>query len=197
MKEEIQFTINGTPRKMMVDGDRALLWVLRTDLGLTGTKYGCGEGLCGACTVLIEGEAVRSCNTPVRKAHGKQVVTIEGLAAGGKLHPLQEAFITHDALQCCITMGMGYAFTEEIRFQGGDILDLNFDTYEIPRFSWLPKIETVILENPDSPPQGGGEPAIVTMGAVLANAVFDASGARMFQLPMTPGRIKKALMVGR
>ncbi len=96
-------------------------------------------------------------------------------------------------MEGCITMGMGYALTEEIHFQGGDILDLNFDTYEIPRFSWLPKIETVILENQDSPPQGGGEPAIITMGAVLANAVFDASGARVFQLPMTPERIKKAL----
>jgi CO/xanthine dehydrogenase Mo-binding subunit len=93
----------------------------------------------------------------------------------------------------CITMGMGYALTEEIHFQAGKILDLNFDTYEIPRFSWLPRIETVILENPDFPPQGGGEPAIITMGAVLANAVFDACGARVFQLPMTQQRVKKAL----
>jgi len=98
-------------------------------------------------------------------------------------------------IEGCITMGMGYALTEEIHFQGGDILDLNFDTYEIPRFSWLPRIETVIIENPDSPPQGGGEPAIITMGAVLANAVFDACGARLFQLPMTPERVKKALAV--
>jgi len=96
-------------------------------------------------------------------------------------------------MEGCITMGMGYALSEEIHFQGGNILDLNFDTYEIPRFSWLPKIETVILENPDSPPQGGGEPAIITMGAVLANAVFDACGARVFQLPMIPERIKKAI----
>lgn len=93
----------------------------------------------------------------------------------------------------CITMGMGYALTEEIHFHGGKILDLNFDTYEIPRFSWLPKIDVVILENPGSPPQGGGEPAIITMGAVLANAVFDACGARVFQLPMTPERVKNAL----
>jgi CO/xanthine dehydrogenase Mo-binding subunit len=96
-------------------------------------------------------------------------------------------------MEGCITMGMGYALTEEIHFQGGNILDLNFDTYEIPRFSWLPKIETFILENPDAPPQGGGEPAIITMGAVLANAVFDACGARVFQLPMIPERVKKAI----
>lgn len=98
-------------------------------------------------------------------------------------------------MEGCITMGMGYALTEEIHFRGGDILDLNFDTYETPRFSWLPQIETVILENPDSPPQGGGEPAIITMGAVLANAVFDACGARVFQLPMTPERVKQAMTV--
>jgi aerobic-type carbon monoxide dehydrogenase small subunit (CoxS/CutS family) len=100
MMEEIQFTINGTPQKITVEGSRALLWVLRTDLGLTGTKYGCGEGLCGACTVLVDDEAVRSCQTAVREIRGKRVVTIEGLAAGGKLHPVQEAFMEHDALQC-------------------------------------------------------------------------------------------------
>lgn len=97
-------------------------------------------------------------------------------------------------MEGCITMGMGYALTEEIHFQGGDIFDLNFDTYEIPRFSWLPKIETVIIEDPKAPPQGGGEPAIITMGGVLANAIFDACGARVLQLPMTPERVKKALM---
>ena len=100
MEEEIQFTINGTPRKITVNGDRALLWVLRNELCLTGTKYGCGEGICGACTVLINDEAVRSCNMSIRGIRGKQVVTIEGLACGEKLHPVQKAFMEHDALQC-------------------------------------------------------------------------------------------------
>ncbi len=100
MTEELQFTINGTPRKISVDGNRSLLWVLRIDLGLTGTKYGCGEGVCGACTVLIDDEAVRSCHTPVRDIRGKRVLTIEGLAPGGELHPVQEAFMAHDAFQC-------------------------------------------------------------------------------------------------
>jgi len=100
MMEEIQFTVNGILRKIAVDGDRALLWVLRTDLDLTGTKYGCGEGLCGACTVLVDDEAVRSCQTAVREIHGKRAVTIEGLADGGKLHPVQKAFMENDALQC-------------------------------------------------------------------------------------------------
>ncbi len=90
-------------------------------------------------------------------------------------------------------MGLGYALAEEIRFKGGEILDRNFDTYEIPRFSWLPKIETVLIDNSGTPPAGGGEPAIICMGGVIANALFDATGARVFELPMTPERIKKAL----
>jgi nicotinate dehydrogenase subunit B len=95
-----------------------------------------------------------------------------------------------------ITMGLGYALAEEVRFKGGEILDSNFDTYNIPRFSWLPEIETVILDAKDSPAQGGGEPAIICMGAVIANAVFDATGARLLQLPMTPERILGALSRG-
>lgn len=96
-------------------------------------------------------------------------------------------------MEGCITMGLGYALTEEIHFKGGEISDLNFDSYEIPRFSWVPKIETVLIDAPDSPPQGGGEPAIICMGAVIANAIFDATGVRLFQLPMTRERIKEAM----
>jgi CO/xanthine dehydrogenase Mo-binding subunit len=96
-------------------------------------------------------------------------------------------------MEGAITMGLGYALSEEIRFKGGEILHSNFDTYTIPHFSWLPEIETVILDAKDSPPQGGGEPPIIGMGAVIANAVFDATGARLLQLPMTPERVKDAL----
>lgn len=96
-------------------------------------------------------------------------------------------------MEGCITMGLGYALSEEIHFQNGKILDTNFDTYELPRFSWLPAIETVLVENNELPPQGGGEPAIILMGALVANAVHDATGARLFQLPMTPERVKAAL----
>jgi aerobic-type carbon monoxide dehydrogenase small subunit (CoxS/CutS family) len=97
---EIAFTLNGKPVRVATGGDRMLLWVLRADLGLTGAKFGCGQGICGACAVLVDGKAVRSCTTPVDKVAGKAVVTIEGLAKDGKLHPLQEAFAKHDALQC-------------------------------------------------------------------------------------------------
>ncbi len=96
-------------------------------------------------------------------------------------------------VESCVTMGLGYALTEEIHFTGGRILDTNYDTYTIPHFSWVPKFETVLVTADDIPPQGGGEPAIVVMGAVIANAVFDATGARLLQLPMTPERIKAAL----
>ncbi len=100
MKETISFQLNGKPVTLEVEPSRMLLWVLRTDLGLTGTKYGCGEGYCGACTVVIDGEAVRSCQTPVGEASGKTVLTIEGLETDGKLHPLQEAFVSHNVMQC-------------------------------------------------------------------------------------------------
>jgi aerobic-type carbon monoxide dehydrogenase small subunit (CoxS/CutS family) len=92
--------VNGSRQPVAADAGRNLLGVLRDDLGLSGSKYGCGEGKCGACTVLINGEPVRSCITRVRAADGKQVVTIEGVAKGNKLHPLQEAFLEMDAFQC-------------------------------------------------------------------------------------------------
>jgi aerobic-type carbon monoxide dehydrogenase small subunit (CoxS/CutS family) len=100
MKETVSFRLNGRPVKLEVDGDRALLWVLRTDLGLTGTKFGCGESHCGACTVVVGREAVRSCQLPVSAVRGKEVTTIEGLERNGKLHPLQEAFADAGGLQC-------------------------------------------------------------------------------------------------
>jgi aerobic-type carbon monoxide dehydrogenase small subunit (CoxS/CutS family) len=100
MIETIAFKLNGQSVKLRVDGDRLLLWVLRTDLGITGTKYGCGKRLCGACTVLVNRKAVEACSTPVRSVDGAEVITIEGLAEDGPLHPLQQAFIEHNALQC-------------------------------------------------------------------------------------------------
>ena len=100
MNENISFTLNDEAVTVNTDGERPLLWVLRTDLGLTGTKYGCGKALCGACTVIMDGMAIRSCVIPVSSVKGKEILTIEGLAKNGKLHPLQEAFAKHDALQC-------------------------------------------------------------------------------------------------
>jgi len=96
-------------------------------------------------------------------------------------------------LEGCVTMGLGYALTEEVHFKGGQVLDTNYDTYELPRFSWVPKIESVLIKNNETAPQGGGEPSIILMGALVANAICDATGARLFQLPMTPERVKTAL----
>jgi len=95
-----ELDINGTRRRVNASSDRSLLSVLRDDLDLTGAKYGCGEGQCGACTVLLDGEAVRSCITPVSAAAAKRITTIEGLEREGRLHPLQEAFLVTGAMQC-------------------------------------------------------------------------------------------------
>ena len=96
----MDLNINGQKRQVDVDPGKELLFVLRDDLGLTGSKYGCGEGQCGACTVLLDGAPARSCITPVAAAAGKRITTIEGLESGGRLHPVQEAFIESGAMQC-------------------------------------------------------------------------------------------------
>jgi aerobic-type carbon monoxide dehydrogenase small subunit (CoxS/CutS family) len=126
--------VNGAKQAVNADPDRSLLQVLREDLDLTGSKYGCGEGRCGACTVLIDGRPTRSCTTRVAAAAGKQVRTIDGLAPNGHLHPLQEAFLHHGAMQCgYCTPGMimsGVALIESnsnptdddiVRFMNGNI----------------------------------------------------------------------------
>jgi len=100
MEEKIRFNLNGKKTEITTELNQTLLWVLRNQLGLTGTKFGCGTGFCGACTVLINREPARSCMLPVSDVAGKEVITIEGLSRNGKLHPVQKAFVDHDALQC-------------------------------------------------------------------------------------------------
>ena len=100
MEEKITFELNGKTVEMKLDKTQSLLWALRTHFNLTGTKYGCGMGYCGACTVLMDGEPVRSCGIYMEDVAGKKITTIEGLAVNGKLHPVQQAFADHDALQC-------------------------------------------------------------------------------------------------
>lgn len=100
MAKTVRFTLNGKEVAVETSPERMLLWVLRTDLGHTGAKYGCGEGYCGFCTVLVDGKPVLACQFPLAKAEGRSVLTIEGLAKGGRLHPLQQAFIDHGAMQC-------------------------------------------------------------------------------------------------
>ena len=100
METTIQFVLNGKPVRLSADPNQKLLWILRTEFGLTGTKYGCAAGYCGSCTVLLNKEAVRSCQITLQDVEKKEIVTIEGLAKNGNLHPLQKAFIKNDALQC-------------------------------------------------------------------------------------------------
>lgn len=100
MHEDIVLSVNGAERRLAVDPERPLLDVLREELGLTGTKFGCGEGQCGACTVLVDDRAVRSCRVPVGAVGDASVRTIEDLAADGRLHPVQQAFVDHAAMQC-------------------------------------------------------------------------------------------------
>ena len=116
MAAKTQLLINGAPREVAADPERSLLSVLRDDLSLTGCKYGCGEGECGACTVLIDGQATRSCITPLADCAGKKITTIEGLEQNGKLHPLQQAFLDLNAMQC------GYCTTGMI-MSGAALLD--------------------------------------------------------------------------
>jgi nicotinate dehydrogenase subunit B len=159
--------------------------------GWKSSKGPSGRGLGVACGIDSGSYVATIAEVAVDRAEGsikvKRVVCAQEM--GLVINPAGATI----QMEGCIMMGMGYALTEEIRFKNGALQDTNFDTYAIPRFSWMPKIETVIVPADDLPPQGGGEPAIIVMGAVLANAVHDATGARLLQLPMTPARIKAAL----
>jgi len=173
---------------------RGVLKAAADQFGWTPAKSPSGRGFGVSCGIDAGTWVAHIAEVEVDKKTGqvqvKRVVCAQDMGlsvnpAGAKIQ-----------IEGCITMGLGYALTEEIHFKGGQILDTNFDTYELPRFSWLPKIETVLIDAKEAAPQGGGEPAIICMGAVIANAIYDAIGVRLFQLPMTPERIKAALNKG-
>ncbi|UCG57127.1 MAG: xanthine dehydrogenase family protein molybdopterin-binding subunit [Phycisphaerales bacterium] len=164
------------------------------EFGWTRSKAPSGRGLgvacgtdSGTCVALIAEVAVD-------KASGH--VQVKRVVCGQEMGLVINPEGARIQMEGCITMGLGYALSEDIHFEGGKIVDVNFDTYELPRFSWVPKIETVLVEAQGTSPQGGGEPAIICMGAVIANAIFDATGARLLQLPMNPKRTKQALTSG-
>jgi CO/xanthine dehydrogenase Mo-binding subunit len=167
---------------------------LETAAGKFGWKAGkapSGRGVGVACGIYANACNATMAEVAVDKRTGAVRVNrlVLALDCGVVLNPdglRQQA-------EGCLTMGLGYALTEEVRFRGGEVLIHNFDTYAIPRFSWLPKIDVVLIDNPETQALGGGEPPIICMGAVIANAIHDAIGKRLLQLPMTPDRIKTAL----
>lgn len=174
--------------------DERMIGVLKAvadKFGWTPIKGPSGKGYGIACGIDAGTYVAHMAEVKVDKDHGLvQVLRVACAQDMGLCINPEGAAIQ---IEGCIMMGLGYALTEEIRFTGGRIHTLNFDFYELPRFSWEPEIQTVILDKPDQPSQGGGEPAIICMGGVIANAIFDATGARLYQLPMTSERIREAL----
>ncbi|HUV65975.1 MAG TPA: molybdopterin cofactor-binding domain-containing protein [Sedimentisphaerales bacterium] len=170
---------------------KAVLKAAADKFGYTPAKTPSGRGIGVACGMDVGVPVALIAEVQVDKQTGsvqvKRVVCAQdlGLVINPEGATLQ--------VEGCITMGLGYALTEDIHFKGGEVLDLSFGTYELPRFSWVPKIETVLIEASDQPSKGGGEPAIVAMGGLIANAIHDATGARVKQMPMTPERIKQAM----
>jgi len=159
--------------------------------GETFSKAPSGNGFGMACTDYLGTYVATMAHVFVNEDNGE--VQVKRLVCAQDTGEVINPEGVRMQIESCLTMGLGYCFTEEIHFQGGLVKDENFDTYEIPRFSWMPKIETVLMDNPEMPPQGCGEPAITSMGGVIANAVHDAVGVRMDILPMTPTRILNAL----
>jgi CO/xanthine dehydrogenase Mo-binding subunit len=150
-----------------------------------------GRGRGVACGVDSESYVALMADVAVDREKG--TVKVERVVAAQEMGVVVDPTGAAMQMEGCITQGLGYTLSEELRFAGGEILDRNFDTYALPRFSWVPKIETVLVRNDEIPPKGGGEPAIVPMGGVIANAVFDATGVRFYRLPMTAERVRAAL----
>ena len=171
---------------------RRVLLVATREFGWKPAPAPSGRGVGLACAIYSGTYVATVAEVAVNKSTGnvdvKRVVCAQD--QGVTVNPDG----SRQQMEGSITMGLGYALAEEVRFQDGAVLDRNFDTYQIPRFSWLPRIKTILIENPETPASGCGEPPITTIGAVVANAIFDATGARLRQLPMTPARLKAALL---
>ncbi len=163
--------------------------------GWTPAKAPSGRGHGLACLDYLGTYVAAMSEVKVDRTSGK--IRAERVVMAQDLGPVINPEGTRMQMEGAITMGLGYALAEKIRFKGGTITDLNFGTYEIPRFSWTPKIETVLIDNPTLDPQGCGEPAVTCMGALMANALFDAVGVRVFDLPLTPDRVKAGIESAR
>jgi len=185
--DPFEFRMKNLKDQKMID----CLKAVAEKFGYTPSKFPSGRGIGIACGTDAGTWLATMAEIKVDRSTGK--ITVLRLACaqdmGLCVNP-QGALLQ---MEGCLTMGLGYALAEEVLFEGGNIKTLNFDTYEIPKFSWVPKIDCVILDRKDKPPQGGGEPAIIAVGAAIANALFDATGARVYRVPLTPGRVLEAL----
>jgi isoquinoline 1-oxidoreductase len=170
---------------------RGVLTAAAGKFGWTSARPAAGRG-CGVALGIDSGTYVATM-AEVEVDESTGAVKVRRVVAAQNMGLVVNPEGARIQMEGCITMGLGYALTEEVHFRGGEILDRNFGTYQLPRFSWLPQIETLLVEDRNADPQGGGEPAIITMGAVVANAICGATGARLLQLPMTPRRIVEAL----
>ncbi len=167
------------------------LKALEEKFGYTGAKGPSGRGIGIACGADAGAWVALMAEVKVDKTTGK--VTLVRIACAQDMGMCVNPEGATIQMEGCLTMGMGYTLGEEVLFDGGKIKTLSLDVYNIPKFSWLPKIETFILDRQDKPPQGGGEPAIIGVGAAVANAIFDATGARLYMMPFTPERVLAAL----
>jgi len=183
--DPLEFRLRNTTDKRMVAVLKAVAEAARWTAGVAPRKGGRGRGL--ACGIDAGTYVALVADVTVDAATG--AVKVDRVVCAQEMGVVVNPNGARMQVEGCITMGLGYTLSEEVRFEGGKILDANFGTYGLPRFSWVPTIETVLVANDDLPPQGGGEPAIVNMGAVVANAIFDATGARLYRLPMTPERV--------
>jgi nicotinate dehydrogenase subunit B len=185
--DPLEFRLKNLKDEKMID-----CWKAVADkFGYVTGKTPTGRGIGMACGTDAGTWVALMAEIKVDKSTGNvQVVRVACAQDMGLCVNPQGALIQ---MEGCITMGLGYALAEELQFEGGNIHNRGFDTYNIPRFSWVPKIDCVILDRKDKPPKGGGEPAIIAIGAIISNAIFDATGARMYRMPMTPARVLEAL----
>jgi nicotinate dehydrogenase subunit B len=168
-----------------------VLNVAAKKFGWTPKTAPSGRGVGVACSIDAGTYVALMAEVAVDKATGH--VQVKRLVCAQEMGVVVNPEGALQQIEGCLTMGLGYALSEEVHFKGGEVLDRNFDSYELPKFSWVPRIEAVLVDNPDLAAQGGGEPAIVPMGAAVANAIFDAVGARLFRMAMTPARVKEAI----
>jgi CO/xanthine dehydrogenase Mo-binding subunit len=183
--DPLEFRLNHTSDPRMLGVLRAAAAAYGWTPAASPRKTGRGRGL--ACGIDAGTYVAHIAEVSVDGATG--TITVERVVCAQDMGVVVNPDGARMQMEGCIAMGLGYALSEEVRFEGGKILDQSFAGYELPRFSWIPRIETVLVKNDGLAPQGGGEPAIINMGAVVANAVFDATGARMHRLPMTAERV--------